>query len=499
MAMGPGFCAELVLLRWPGAVSGDEQRGWYTVLVAAVAVERWSSWWSRPGTCAGPGPAAASRAGAGHYPFMAAVHTLLLVVVRRRGATSPTGRSCPALGWPMLALVVGTQGLRWWCVRTLGPQWNTRIVVVPGLPLVAGGPYRMLRHPNYVAVVLEVAALPLVHTAWVTAIVFSVLDAVVLSIRIPAEQRALARRLGDEPERYDVLVAGAGPVGLACAIEAAQRGLSVAVVDPRTGPIDKACGEGLMPGAVAALRPARRAARAGCRSAGSPTSTPKALPGMPFGPGRGSACGVRRCSAALSARAAELGVGRVEARVDEVESGRRLGPGRRPDRRVAAGLRRAALDRPAAARARPAAPAGRPSPVRAAPARRASRPWSDYVEVHWSPLRRGLRHAGRRRTWSGSPCSSAPARRTTSCSPRCRRCATGCAGAAWVTPVRGAGPLRQRGPRRVAGRVLLVGDAAGYVDALTGEGIRTGLACARAAVRRSLPAIPRRTSGTGGG
>jgi methyltransferase len=92
----------------------------------------------------------------------------------------------------MLAVVLGTQALRWWCVRSLGPQWNTRIVVVPGLPLVSRGPYRWLRHPNYVAVVLEVAALPLVHTAWVTAVVFSLLDVVVLSIRIPAEQRALA-------------------------------------------------------------------------------------------------------------------------------------------------------------------------------------------------------------------------------------------------------------------------------------------------------------------
>ena len=122
---------------------------------------------------------------------MAAVHSLLLVscVVEVHVADRPF---IPALGWPMLAVVAGTQGLRWWCVRTLGPQWNTRIVVVPGLPLVTGGPYRWLRHPNYVAVVVEVAALPLVHTAWVTAVVFSLLDALVLSVRIPAEQRALA-------------------------------------------------------------------------------------------------------------------------------------------------------------------------------------------------------------------------------------------------------------------------------------------------------------------
>lgn len=163
---------------------------WFTLLVAAVAVERIVELvvsarhlrWARE--------RGGVETGAGHYPLMAAVHSLLLVscVVEVHLADRPF---IPGLGWPMLAVVAGTQGLRWWCVRTLGPQWNTRIVVVPGLPLVARGPYRLLRHPNYVAVVLEVAALPLVHTALVTAVVFSVLDAVVLSIRIPAEQRAL--------------------------------------------------------------------------------------------------------------------------------------------------------------------------------------------------------------------------------------------------------------------------------------------------------------------
>jgi methyltransferase len=165
--------------------------GWFTLLVAAVAVERIVELvvsarhlrWARE--------RGGVETGAGHYPLMAAVHSLLLVscVVEVHLADRPF---IPGLGWPMLAVVAGTQALRWWCVRTLGPQWNTRIVVVPGLPLVARGPYRLLRHPNYVAVVLEVAALPLVHTAWVTAVVFSLLDAVVLSIRIPAEQRALA-------------------------------------------------------------------------------------------------------------------------------------------------------------------------------------------------------------------------------------------------------------------------------------------------------------------
>ena len=98
----------------------------------------------------------------------------------------------PALGWPMLVLVLGAQALRWWCIRTLGPQWNTRIVVVPGLARVDGGPYRFLSHPNYVAVVVEGFALPLVHTAWITAAVFSVLNAALLAVRIRAENAALA-------------------------------------------------------------------------------------------------------------------------------------------------------------------------------------------------------------------------------------------------------------------------------------------------------------------
>jgi methyltransferase len=165
--------------------------GWFTVLVAAVALERvvelvvsarhltWAR--ARGGV----------ETGAGHYPFMAAVHTLLLLscVVEVHAFDRPF---LPWLGWPMVVVVAGTQTLRWWCVRTLGRQWNTRIVVVPGLPLVRRGPYRLMRHPNYVAVVAEVAALPLVHTAWLTALVFTVLNAVVLWVRIPTEQRALA-------------------------------------------------------------------------------------------------------------------------------------------------------------------------------------------------------------------------------------------------------------------------------------------------------------------
>jgi methyltransferase len=97
----------------------------------------------------------------------------------------------PALGWPMLAVVVAAQALRWWCITTLGPQWNTRVVVVPDAGRVTTGPYRFLPHPNYVAVVAEGIALPLVHTAWLTALVFTVLNAGLLRTRIRCEDRAL--------------------------------------------------------------------------------------------------------------------------------------------------------------------------------------------------------------------------------------------------------------------------------------------------------------------
>jgi len=91
-----------------------------------------------------------------------------------------------------VAVVLATQALRWWCISTLGRRWNTRIVVIPGMPLVDRGPYRWLRHPNYVAVVVEGIALPMVHTAWITAVTFTLLNAVLLRVRIRAEEDALS-------------------------------------------------------------------------------------------------------------------------------------------------------------------------------------------------------------------------------------------------------------------------------------------------------------------
>ncbi|WP_432076537.1 isoprenylcysteine carboxyl methyltransferase family protein [Streptomyces wuyuanensis] len=128
--------------------------------------------------------------GRGHYPVMVVLHTALLAgcAVEPWAADRPF---VPALGWTMLALTAAAQALRWWCIVTLGPRWNTRVVVVPGLPLVAAGPYRWLRHPNYAAVVVEGFALPLVYSAWVTALTFTALNLVLLGVRIRCEESAL--------------------------------------------------------------------------------------------------------------------------------------------------------------------------------------------------------------------------------------------------------------------------------------------------------------------
>lgn len=129
--------------------------------------------------------------GKGHFPPMVALHTGLLVgcLIEPWAAH----REFVAwFGWPMLALTLAAQGLRWWCIATLGPRWNTRVIVVPGLPLIRTGPYRWLRHPNYVAVVVEGFALPLAGSAWITAAVFAVLNAAVLTVRLRCETRALA-------------------------------------------------------------------------------------------------------------------------------------------------------------------------------------------------------------------------------------------------------------------------------------------------------------------
>jgi methyltransferase len=128
--------------------------------------------------------------GRGHYPAMVALHAALLAGC----ALEPVLLDRPFVPWlgiAALAVVVLAQALRWWVIRTLGPRWNTRVLVIPGGERVAYGPFRFLRHPNYVAVILEGMALPLVHTAWITALSFTVLNALLLRVRVGVEDRAL--------------------------------------------------------------------------------------------------------------------------------------------------------------------------------------------------------------------------------------------------------------------------------------------------------------------
>ncbi len=163
----------------------------FTVLVALVALERIAELVVSTRNAAWSKEQGGQETGLGYYPFMVLLHTGLLVGALVEAYTRrPDVPS--ALAWSMLALVVGSQALRWWCIATLGRRWNTRVIVVPGLPPVTSGPYRFLRHPNYVAVVVEGVALPLVHAAWITALVFTVLNALLLIVRIRVENAALA-------------------------------------------------------------------------------------------------------------------------------------------------------------------------------------------------------------------------------------------------------------------------------------------------------------------
>ncbi|MEE4495627.1 NAD(P)/FAD-dependent oxidoreductase [Streptomyces sp. BE230] len=274
----------------------------------------------------------------------------------------------------------------------------------------------------------------------------------------------------------DVLIAGGGPAGLAAAIRTAALGMEAVVVEPRTAPVDKACGEGIMPSGVAALR------ALGVEVSGHP------LRGIRYVEGSQQAeaafrgppgLGVRRTvlHAALYTRAVELGVRIVPGKVGEVRQGH--------DRVTACGLTARwliAADGLHSPVRRGLGLDGPVSAVRRYGLRRHYRvaPWTEFVEVHWSrhgeayvtPLGDGLVGvavlSGERRAYESHLASF----------PRLAAVLLG----RDTGPVRGAGPLRQRARARQAGRVLLVGDAAGYVDALTGEGVALAVATAGAAV-----------------
>lgn len=167
----------------------------YTVLIALVAAERLAELvvarrhlrWARK--------RGGTEYGRGHYPWIVAAQVGLLAGAPLE-AWLLDRPFLPILGWPMLTVAILAQGLRWWCIASLGTRWNTRVIIVPGLPLVRRGPYRRLRHPNYVAVMAEGIALPLVHTCWLTAVLFTAANLAVLRTRIRVENTAL-RQVAD--------------------------------------------------------------------------------------------------------------------------------------------------------------------------------------------------------------------------------------------------------------------------------------------------------------
>jgi methyltransferase len=128
--------------------------------------------------------------GQGHFRVMSVFHSLFLVSC----AAEVLLLDRPFPGAPGVAAFAGAlaaQGLRYWAIATLGSRWNVRIIFVPGEPPITSGPYRLVRHPNYVAVIAEMALVPLIHGAWLTALVFSAGNAALLYVRIRAEERAL--------------------------------------------------------------------------------------------------------------------------------------------------------------------------------------------------------------------------------------------------------------------------------------------------------------------
>lgn len=165
----------------------------YTGLIAAVALERLFELRLSAKNAQWALLRGGKEYGFSHYRFMTVLHTAFLVACVAEPWLFSRPFSSP-WGFVALALVFAAQALRYWAITTLGRRWNTRVIVLPEALPVTSGPYRFVRHPNYVAVVLELLVLPLVHGAWLTATLFTVVNAALLSVRVRVEEAALGAR-----------------------------------------------------------------------------------------------------------------------------------------------------------------------------------------------------------------------------------------------------------------------------------------------------------------
>jgi len=167
----------------------------YTMVVGAVALERLFELWLARRNTVHQMAAGGTEYGSRHYPAMVMLHTGFLA-----GCVAEVWLAghifIPTLGYTMFAILITAQAIRYWVVTTLGRQWTTRVIVVPGAQRIRTGPYRFLSHPNYVAVVGEGIALPLIYGNWITAAVFFVANGILLTIRIRCENRALRELAG---------------------------------------------------------------------------------------------------------------------------------------------------------------------------------------------------------------------------------------------------------------------------------------------------------------
>jgi methyltransferase len=161
---------------------------WYYALLALIGCERIAELLLSRRNARIAFAHGAVETGARHFRVMTLLHLLFLPCC----ALEASFRPFPGLlGFVCLAFAAAAQGLRWWAIRSLGWRWNVRVIAIPGEPPLRRGPYRFVRHPNYLAVALEMLFVPLVHGAFFCAFFFSFANALLLRVRIRAEEQAL--------------------------------------------------------------------------------------------------------------------------------------------------------------------------------------------------------------------------------------------------------------------------------------------------------------------